>query len=119
MRLLFLLLLLACIAIQYPLWKGDSGWLRVAELKEQLKEQHEKNKALLARNNAMKAEVQDLESGTQALEDRARIEMGMINEGETLVQILVPNEAVPTITLPIGKKTEASKPAVSAAPSAQ
>ncbi|MFA5703486.1 MAG: cell division protein FtsB [Advenella sp.] len=110
MRLLFLLLLLACIAIQYPLWKGESGWLRVAELKEQLQEQHEKNKALLARNNAMKAEVQDLESGTQALEDRARIEMGMINEGETLVQILVPNEAVPTVSLPIGKKADVHPP---------
>lgn len=114
MRLLFLLLLVACIAIQYPLWKGDSGWLRVAELKMQLQEQHDKNKALLARNNAMKAEVQDLETGTQALEDRARIEMGMINEGETLVQILVPNEAAPTVSLPIGRKTEAAQ-----APAAQ
>ncbi|MFV9475201.1 cell division protein FtsB [Advenella sp. RU8] len=118
MRLLLLLLLLACIAIQYPLWKGDSGWLRVAELKQQLQEQHEKNKALLARNNAMKAEVQDLESGSQALEDRARIEMGMINEGEVLVQILVPNEAVPTVSLPIGKKTETAKPAATPTPSA-
>lgn len=112
MRLLFLSLLLACLAIQYPLWKGDSGRLRVEELKGQIQEQHEKNKALLARNNAMKAEVQDLDLGTQALEDRARIEMGMINEGEALVQILVPNEAVPTVSLPIGKKAEVSKPAV-------
>ncbi|NLY63673.1 MAG: cell division protein FtsB [Alcaligenaceae bacterium] len=104
MRLLFLLLFMACAAIQYPLWWGDSGWLRVAELKDQLKEQQDKNQALLARNNAMKAEVQDLKTGTDALEDRARIEMRMINEGETLVQILVPNEMAPTVPVPVNQQ---------------
>ena len=57
MRLLFLSHLLASLAIQYPLWKGDSGRLRLEGLKGQMQEQHEKNKALLALNNLMKTEV--------------------------------------------------------------
>jgi len=66
-------------------------------LKQQLELQEEKNKALLARNNAMDAEVHDLKTGTDALEDRARIEMRMIKKDETYVQILTPNEPQPQV----------------------
>ncbi len=97
MRLLYLTLMVACIAIQYPLWWGEEGWARVTVLKQQLQEQEEKNKALLARNNAMDAEVHDLKTGTDALEDRARIEMRMIKNDETYVQILTPNEPQPQV----------------------
>jgi len=87
----------ACVAIQYPLWWGEEGWARVTVLKQQLEAQEEKNKALLARNNAMDAEVHDLKTGTDALEDRARIEMRMIKKDETYVQILTPNEPQPDV----------------------
>ncbi|HLU02296.1 MAG TPA: cell division protein FtsB [Advenella sp.] len=97
MRLLYLALMVACVAIQYPLWWGEEGWARVTVLKQQLEAQEEKNKALLARNNAMDAEVHDLKTGTDALEDRARIEMRMINKDETYVQILTPNEPQPDV----------------------
>ena len=97
MRLLYLALMVACVAIQYPLWWGEEGWARVTVLKQQLQEQEDKNKALLARNNAMDAEVHDLKTGTDALEDRARIEMRMVNKDETYVQILTPNEPQPQV----------------------
>jgi len=97
MRLLYLALMVACVAIQYPLWWGEEGWARVTVLKQQLEQQEEKNKALLARNNAMDAEVHDLKTGTDALEDRARIEMRMIKKDETYVQILTPNEPQPQV----------------------
>ena len=97
MRLLYLALMVACVAIQYPLWWGEEGWARVTVLKQQLEAQEEKNRALLARNNAMDAEVHDLKTGTDALEDRARIEMRMVKKDETYVQILTPNEPQPEV----------------------
>lgn len=114
MRLLYLALMVACVAIQYPLWWGEEGWARVTVLKQQLEAQEEKNKALLARNNAMDAEVHDLKTGTDALEDRARIEMRMIKKDETYVQILTPNEPQPEV--PVSYEVpEASKPKPAAA----
>jgi len=88
MRLLFLLLLVLTLSIQYPLWWGKSGWTRVKELRAQVSAQQETNEALRARNNAMAAEVADLKTGTQAIEERARAEQGMLKEGEIFVHIL-------------------------------
>lgn len=92
MRLLFIVLALLTVAIQYPLWWGKGGWLRVHELRQQLAEQYDTNDALSARNNALAAEVQDLKSGTQAVEERARSELGLIREDEVFIQLLAPNE---------------------------
>lgn len=66
--------------------------MRVHQLQEQVVRQKETNQALVARNTAMQAEVQDLKSGTDAVEERARGELGMIKEGEIYVQILAPHE---------------------------
>jgi len=95
MRLLLLCLVLLTALIQYPLWWGKGGWLDVRALEEKIAAQQDVNQALMARNAALQAEVQDLRSGTQAIEERARAEMGMIREGEVFVQILAPNEAEP------------------------
>ncbi len=88
MRLLFLILLALTLSIQYPLWWGKSGWTRVKELQTQIASQKETNDALRARNNALAAEVMDLKTGTQAIEERARAEQGMLKEGEIFVQIV-------------------------------
>lgn len=74
--------------------------MRVHELELQIAAQNETNEALVARNNALAAEVQDLKSGTQAVEERARGEMGMVKEGEIFVQLLAPNEKQPVISRP-------------------
>jgi len=100
MRLLLLCLILLTAATQYPLWWGKGGWLRVGELQKQIAAQQETNDALVARNNALAAEVQDLKSGTQAVEERARGELGMVRQDEVYVQILSPHEKEPEVRLP-------------------
>ncbi|WP_041682632.1 cell division protein FtsB [Pusillimonas sp. T7-7] len=100
MRLLLIVLALLTVLTQYPLWWGKGGWMRVQELQKKVAAQQETNDALLARNNALQAEVQDLKSGTDAIEERARGELGMIREGEIYVQILKPNEREPQVKTP-------------------
>ncbi|MFW7343777.1 cell division protein FtsB [Pollutimonas sp. H1-120] len=100
MRLLLIILVLLTAITQYPLWWGKGGWLRVQELQRKVTSQQETNDALLARNNALQAEVQDLKSGKAAIEERARAELGMIKQGEVYVQILAPHEREPQIKTP-------------------
>lgn len=105
MRLLLIVLVLLTAMTQYPLWWGKGGWLRVHELEKKAASQRETNEALVARNNALQAEVQDLKSGKAAIEERARSELGMVKEGEVFVQILAPHEHEPEIKTPaIAKK---------------
>jgi cell division protein FtsB len=100
MRLLLLALIVFTLAIQYPLWWGKGGWARVHELEQQYAGQQETHEALSARNDALQAEVQDLKSGTQAIEERARSELGMIKDGEVFVRILGPGEQEPQLKPP-------------------
>jgi len=84
-----MLILLALI--QYPLWLGKGGWLRVYELDQQVNKQLDKNDALAARNAKLAGEVKDLKEGTKANEERARMEHGMIKDKEIFIQV-VPNK---------------------------
>lgn len=93
MRLLLLILIVLNLVTQYALWFGKSGWERVHDMQARLEEQQEINTALQARNNALLAEVQDLKSGTQAIEERARSELGLLHNNEVYVQILPPEKA--------------------------
>ncbi|HZH55727.1 cell division protein FtsB [Yanghanlia caeni] len=88
MRLLLIVLILLTAITQYPLWWGKGGWQRVRELEARLQTQQEINEALAARNNALAAEVQDLTAGTDAIEERARTEMGLVHEDEIFVHLL-------------------------------
>ena len=88
MRLLTLVVALLLVLIQYPLWLGKGGWLRTWDLEHQLETQRQTNEALSTRNAALEAEVQDLKSGTDAIEERARYELGMLRAGEAFVQIV-------------------------------
>jgi cell division protein FtsB len=87
MRWLTIALIVLVVLVQYPLWFGKGGWLKVWELDQQVKTQKETNAKLKARNDALDAEVRDLKSGTDAIEERARAELGMIKSDETFVQI--------------------------------
>lgn len=73
-------------ALQYPLWFGKGGVLRVAELERQLDGQREVNQSLEARNASLEAEVRDLKAGYEAIEERARYELGLVKDGEVFVQ---------------------------------
>jgi cell division protein FtsB len=72
--------------IQYPLWVGHGSWLRVWELDRQVGLQEEVNAGKRMRNEGLEAEAADLRSGTLAIEERARYELGMIKRDEIFVQ---------------------------------
>lgn len=88
MRWLTLALAVLLILVQYPLWIGKGGWFRVAELEERVKAQRETNAKLKLRNDALSAEVKDLKTGTEAIEERARAELGMVKSDEIFVQVI-------------------------------
>jgi cell division protein FtsB len=76
------------IALQYPLWIGKGSWLKVWELDRQLAVQRAGNAKLKARNDALDAEVRDLKLGQDAIEERARMELGMIRKDEVFYQLV-------------------------------
>jgi cell division protein FtsB len=88
MKLLTVALIVLLGAIQYPLWFGKGGWLRVWEVDKQIYAQRETNSRLKARNSALDAEVRDLKQGLEAAEERARSELGMIRQDEMFFQLL-------------------------------
>ena len=88
MRVLTLALAALVLLIQYPLWLGKGGWLRVWEVDQQIGAQHEVNARLKARNGALDAEVRDLKQGLEAIEERARSELGMVRQDEIFFQVL-------------------------------
>lgn len=87
MRWLTVALLALIAALQYPLWMGKGGWLKVWEYDRQVEAQKEVTKKLEIRNAGLDAEVRDLKQGYEAIEERARFELGMIKQDESFVQI--------------------------------
>jgi len=83
------------IAIQYPLWIGKGGWLHVYQMDKEVQSQEAINRELENRNNKITGDVNDLRQGTRAVEERARIEHGMVKESETMVQIVQSDEELP------------------------
>lgn len=94
MRLIALVLATLLLLIQYPLWLGKGGWLRVWDLDKQVTQAQVKNDTLKERNSKLDSEVQDLKTGTGAVEERARFELGMIKKDEIFVQILDAGTAI-------------------------
>jgi len=88
MRVLSLALIALIVLIQYPLWLGKGSWFRVWEVDQQIRAQREANRVLQARNAALEAEVRDLKVGLDAIEERARSELGMIRQDEIFFQVL-------------------------------
>ena len=92
MKTLALILSGLVIALQYPLWVGKGSWTKVWELERALEQGREGNAKLRARNDALDAEVRDLKEGMEAIEEHARLELGMIRKDEVFYQ-LVPAQA--------------------------
>jgi cell division protein FtsB len=74
------------VLLQYPLWFGKGGLLRVRDMERQVAAQREVNQTLETRNASQEAEVRDLKTGYEAIEERARYELGLVKEGEVFVQ---------------------------------
>ena len=103
MRWLALIFGILILALQYPMWLGKGGWLKVRELDRQLDAQRETNAKLKARNEALDADVRDLKTGYEAIEERARSELGMVRGDEVFFQLQ-----------PAGSRTKPAVPAASA-----
>ena len=87
MRWLALVFVLLIAALQYPMWLGKGGWLQVRELDRQVEVQRAANAALKVRNDVLDAEVRDLKTGSEAIEERARSELGMVRRDEVFFQV--------------------------------
>lgn len=86
MRTIVIALLLILVCLQYKLWVGDGSVFQWIHLKKQLAAEEQENKNFIARNRAVEADIHELKSGDQALEEQARYELGMVKEGETYYQ---------------------------------
>jgi cell division protein FtsB len=93
MKIFALTLAAFILLLQYPLWLGKGGWLRVWNIDQQVLAQKETNAMLQQRNSALEAEVRDLKQGFDAIEERARYELGMIKQDEIFFQVIAPRPA--------------------------
>lgn len=82
MRSLLVILIVVLFMLQAKLWLGDGGYNDVQRLRERVAEQANENALLRERNETLRAEVEDLREGLDAVEERARSELGMIREDE-------------------------------------
>lgn len=108
MRRLTWLLVALIVLLQYPLWLGKGGWLSVWKTSRQLDAQRETNQQLENRNAALDAEVRDLKSGLDVIEEHARFELGFIKPGEIFVQ--TPMTPMTSTTPTIAPDNPANKP---------
>jgi cell division protein FtsB len=88
MRVVTFILAALILLLQYPLWLGKGGWMKVWELDRQVEVQKKINQQTQARNTALDAEVRDLKQGTEAVEERARSELGMVKRDEIFFQMI-------------------------------
>ena len=88
MRPVFIILIIALVVLQHKLWLGDGNLIQWVGLKEKLAEHEQENNKLIARNKALEADIKELKSGEQALEEQARHELGMIKENEVYYQFV-------------------------------
>ena len=94
MRIIVAVLVVLLVALQFQLWQE---WQHVRELDARVAEQQQSNAELKARNDALFAEVQDLREGVDAIEERARSELGLVGEDESFYLIVDPELASPAL----------------------
>lgn len=87
MRVIIALLVSLLVFLQFQLWSPNGGLVGMWQLRERVAEREHENEQLRERNAALDADVRDLKDGLEALEERARSEMGMIREGEVFYQV--------------------------------
>lgn len=88
MKILIAIIILLIIHLQYRLWVGDGSVAQINEYQARLETLKEKAKEKKERNEALYAEIEDLRKGQEAVEERARDELGMIKENETFFQVI-------------------------------
>lgn len=94
------------LLMQYPLWLGEGGWLAVRQGSKHVEAQQTLNQRLRVRNETLLAEVSDLKQGREAIEERARSELGMIAPNETFIRVLARPVAAEHAAPPAGQKIQ-------------
>lgn len=102
MKKLTVLLLILVTVLQYALWSGKNGIRDFAQIKNEIAGQKIKNNDLKMKNDKLFAEINDLNKGKEALEERARSNLGMIKPNEKFYR-LIPEPSKPDIVSPDGK----------------
>jgi cell division protein FtsB len=110
LRWLALVFVLLIAALQYPMWLGKGGWLQVRELGRAVGKQGDANAKLKARNEALDADVRDLKTGYEAIEERARSELGMVRQDEVFFQLQADPSRVDTGSSKPGRRDTPSAP---------
>ena len=87
-RWVLVILAAIALALQAQLWVSDSGFSKTRDLRAAVTEQREQNAALRVRNQALDAEVVNLKQSSEAAEERARTDLGMIGQSETFYQVV-------------------------------
>jgi cell division protein FtsB len=90
MKWLAVALAVAIVLLQYRIWVSGDGAREVARLRAAVAQQRAQNDQLAERNRQLAAEVRDLKTGLDALEERARSDLGMIGPNETFYQVVPP-----------------------------
>ena len=88
MKKLLILLVILLVFLQYSLWFGDGSLQDVWRLHKDVEQQRQENAVLRERNEALEAEVLDLQQGLEAIEEHAREDLGMIKKGEIFYQVI-------------------------------
>ncbi|HJM71448.1 MAG TPA: septum formation initiator family protein [Gammaproteobacteria bacterium] len=87
-RFFIAMLIVFFLIIQFDIWVKDDGLNRVKELQEMIDSQSEENQRLRLRNQQLEREIDELKSGTESIEEKARTDLGMIKEGEEFYLIV-------------------------------
>ena len=87
-RFFIMLLIVFFLMIQFDIWFKDDGFYRVKELEQMIGSQVEENERLKLRNEQLEREIEELKSGTESIEEKARTDLGMIKEGEEFYLIV-------------------------------
>ena len=88
MKWIGIVLIILLLGLQYRLWVGDGSLAEIWTMKSKIAEQEKKNDLLKQRNQLLKAEVVDLKRGLDAVEERARMDLGMVKKGETFYRLV-------------------------------
>ncbi|MEP6391555.1 MAG: cell division protein FtsB [Halioglobus sp.] len=100
MRWLLAILVVILVALQYRLWIAEGSLAEKRRLEQQVVEQTEVNRKLSLRNAVLEREVLELQTGNEAVEERAREQLGLIREGEVFYQVVEKDKSAPTVPDP-------------------